>query len=150
MSEQVALRRVVEADLAQFFAHQLQYAAFPDDQAAFGVRWQKILANPEVRVRTIVVGAEVVGYVSQFHRNGNAEVSYCLGTPYWGNGFATRALRQFLQEIGIRPLYARVAKDNERSLRVLEKCGFAVVGEDRFTDAGGRVIEEYVFAFSAP
>ncbi len=91
----------------------------------------------------------MVGYISQFHRSGKPEVSYRLGRQYWGNGFATRALRQFLDETDIRPLYARAAKANRRSVRVLEKCGFAVVGEDRFTDAGGRVVEEYVFVFAA-
>lgn len=147
MSEEVVLRRVIEPDLAEFFAHQLQSAAYPDDQAAFSARWQNILANPEVKVRAIVAGAEVIGYVFQFHRHGKPEVGYCLGTQHWGNGFAARALRQFLGEICIRPIYARVAKHNKRSVRVLEKCGFAVVGEDRFTDAGGGLVDEYVFAF---
>ena len=28
-----------------------------------------------------------------------------------------------------RPVYARAAKDNAASLRVLEKCGFTITGE---------------------
>jgi RimJ/RimL family protein N-acetyltransferase len=56
---------------------------------------------------------------------------------------------QFLGEIELRPMYARAAKDNIRSVRVLEKCGFAIVAEDRFTDARGRLVEEFLFAFTA-
>lgn len=149
MSHRLVLRQVIEQDLPELFAQQLEYAAVPDDRSAFDMRWSKILGNPDVKVRTIVANEQVVGYLAQFHRSGKPEVSYCIGKQYWGNGFATYALRQFLGEVNIRPLYARVAKDNIRSSRVLDKCGFAIVGEDRFTDAGGRVVEEYLFALAA-
>ena len=40
---------------------------------------------------------------------------------------------------------ARAAADNAASLRVLAKCGFEVVGEDRgFANARGEEIDEYV------
>jgi RimJ/RimL family protein N-acetyltransferase len=43
----------------------------------------------------------------------------------------------------IRPIYARVAKDNLGSRRVLEKCGFTVIGESKgFANARGQEIEE--------
>jgi RimJ/RimL family protein N-acetyltransferase len=42
-----------------------------------------------------------------------------------------------------RPIYARAAKDNIGSLRVLEKCGFTIIGEDNsFANARGREVEE--------
>jgi RimJ/RimL family protein N-acetyltransferase len=37
---------------------------------------------------------------------------------------------RFLSELTERPLYAGVAKGNAASLRVLEKCGFRVEGEE--------------------
>ncbi len=43
------------------------------------------------------------------------------------------------------PLYARAAKDNRASIRVLEKCGF---GKDRFTDASGLELEEFLLKLS--
>jgi len=150
MAPRVVLRPVLEQDLPELFAQQLEYAAAPDDRATFNLRWSKILASSDVKVRTIVVDGQIVGYVAQFHRSDKAEVSYCLGKQYWDNGFATYALRQFLGEIGVWPIYARVAKDNIRSVRVLEKCDFAILGEDRFTDALGRSVEEYLFAFGGP
>ena len=96
-------------------------------------------------VRTIVAGGTVVGYMAQFQRESLPEVSYELGRAHWDKGFATAALRQFLREIKVRPLYARAAKDNLASIRVLEKCGFAGVAEDRFTDATGHEVEELIF-----
>ena len=43
------------------------------------------------------------------------------------------------------PLYARVAKDNAASIRVLDKCGFKLHDEDRgFANARGEEIEEYI------
>jgi RimJ/RimL family protein N-acetyltransferase len=72
-------------------------------------------------------------------------VGYWLGREFWGKGIATRALEEFLQEIKTRPLYAHVAKHNIGSRRVLEKCGFAVSGEDRFFSTFfGQNIEEYI------
>jgi hypothetical protein len=70
--------------------------------------------------------------------NEKPEVSYWIGKPYWGRGVATRALLAFLKRIKVRPLYARAAKDNLASLRVLEKCGFTRIGEDKgFANARG-------------
>ncbi|RYG88951.1 MAG: N-acetyltransferase, partial [Alphaproteobacteria bacterium] len=61
-------------------------------------------------------------------------------------GYATWALREFLARINrARPISARCAKDNSRSLRVLTKCGFTVVGEGQgFANARGAEIEEYI------
>ena len=45
----------------------------------------------------------------------------------------------------MRPLYARAAKDNIGSRRVLEKCGFVVIGEDKgYAHARGMETEEVV------
>lgn len=61
---------------------------------------------------------------------GEREVGYWIGSAYWGNGIATAALAAFLQQVQMRPLYAHVAKHNRGSLRVLEKCGFTIIGEE--------------------
>ena len=55
------------------------------------------------------------------------------------------ALAEFLKEQTTRPIYARAAKDNIGSLRVLHKCGFAIIGEDKgYANARREVIDEYV------
>ena len=54
-------------------------------------------------------------------------------------------LESFLQIVATRPLYARVAKDNIGSIRVLQKNGFTIDSEDKgFAHARGKQVEEYI------
>lgn len=155
MVSDFSLRDVLEADLPIFFAHQLDpeaqaMAAFtakdPTDRQAFMAHWHRILADPTTIHQTIVVDGQVAGSVSSYQDDGHPEVTYWLGKEYWGKGLATRALSEFLAHANpTRPIYARAAKDNIGSLRVLEKCGFRVIGEDRgFANARGNEIEEFI------
>jgi RimJ/RimL family protein N-acetyltransferase len=65
-------------------------------------------------------------------------------------GIATKALAVFLSAVKARPLYARAAKDNIASLRVLEKCGFTITGYERgFANARGEEVEEVVLELRA-
>jgi len=62
-----------------------------------------------------------------------------------GKEIATNALQEFLKLISIRPLYARAAKDNEESLKVLKKCGFMITDEDiGFSNTRGEDVEEFI------
>lgn len=146
MTLELSLRQVTDRDVDEFFVHRQARGETRSEQyAEFIARWRRQLTDPRVTVRTIEVAARVVGYIASFTRNGLPEVSYELGPQYWGRGFATAALRRFLQELEVRPLYARAAKHNTRSIRVLQKNGFAPAGEDRFVAAGGEEAEEFVF-----
>jgi len=76
---------------------------------------------------------------------GQREVTYWLDRAYWGRGLATNALAEFLHRFTLRPLFARAVKDHVASLRVLAKCAFVIVGEDRgFANARGQEVEEFV------
>jgi RimJ/RimL family protein N-acetyltransferase len=119
----------------------------PHDRDAFERRWQRILGDSEVLARTIVADDVVAGSIGAWRdpELPGREVTYWLGREFWGRGIATLALRAFLLEVTERPLYGRCAADNVGSLRVLEKCGFAVIQTDRgFANARGAEIEEYV------
>lgn len=150
----IKLREVVDEDLPIFFDHQLDpeanfMAAFtsanPSDRAAFDAHWARILSAEDVLNRTIVAGGRVAGSISSYVENGATEVTYWLGREFWGRGIATAALDAFLKEQTTRPIYARAAKDNTGSLRVLEKCGFVIIGEDKgYANARGAEIEEYL------
>src|SRR5919106_4785570 len=153
MSNKLVLRNVVDIDLPIFFEYQLDQeanymAAFtakdPSNQEAFMAHWHKILANNTNIIQTILFNGQVAGSVSSYEDEGKPEVTYWLGKKYWGKGIATLALKEFLaQKNQILPIYARVAKDNLRSRRVLEKCGFKIIGESkRFANARGQEIEE--------
>lgn len=142
------MRPTTHEDVADFWAHQQANrleAGTSAQRQAFTARWRGILDNRDAPVRTIVADGQVVGYVAHFERNDLPEISYELGRPHWRKGFATAALLQFLREIEVRPLYARAAQDNAASIRVLKKCGFAIVAQDRFTDETGHERAEFVF-----
>jgi RimJ/RimL family protein N-acetyltransferase len=103
------------------------------------------MADDSVLLKAILFNGEIAGNVVSFVQLGEREVGYWLGKDYWGKGIATRALEEFLRLIQTRPIYAHVAKHNIASKRVLEKCGFNVVAEDRFfSEVFGRNIEEYI------
>lgn len=96
----------------------------PTDWNLFSDHWSRILSDEAIIERSIVLENQIVGHVSSFEMFGEREVSYWIDRAYWGKGIATEALEQFLSLVTIRPLYARTAKDNIRSRRVLEKSGF--------------------------
>ena len=54
-----------------------------------------------------------------------------------------------LHKLGSRPLIAHVAKHNIGSIRVLQKCGFTISGEERFPVADGKLGEEYILKLTA-
>jgi RimJ/RimL family protein N-acetyltransferase len=131
----VRLRAVEPDDLRVFYEHQLDeesaaMAQFASrDEAAFREHWEeRILANPDADARTVVADGEVVGNVVAWTEDGERLVGYWIGKPFWGRGHATAALRAYLEEVETRPLHARVAPHNAGSIRVLEKCGFRLIG----------------------
>ncbi len=154
MASDVLLRDVTEGDLPTFFEQQLDSAANhmaaftgedPADRHAFNAHWSKILGDDTVTIRTILFDGYVAGHIARFERFGDPEVTYWIGKEYWGKGIATKALSEFLGEVKVRPLYARAARDNFASLRVLEKCGFAISGYDKaFANARGEEVEEAI------
>ncbi len=73
------------------------------------------------------------------------DVSYWLGKEFWGQGIATSALALYLDLIRERPLYARAAKDNLGSIRMLEKNGFNIIRTEKgFANSRCEEIEEVV------
>lgn len=148
------LREVVATDLPIFHAHRLdpdarRMVAFTRAETVtregFDAHWAKLLRDPTVTLRTIEVDGQVAGYLVGFVRGTEAEVGYWLGREHWGSGLATRALRAFLEVERRRPLHARVVSDHAASLRVLEKCGFAVARRERtFANERGAEVEEVV------
>ncbi|MGE6204405.1 GNAT family N-acetyltransferase [Guptibacillus hwajinpoensis] len=153
-NKEVQLRDILEKDLPIFFDHQLDcsanyMAAFtskdPTDRTAFMNRWANILSTQNIIKKTITYQEYVVGHIVKFEQFGHPEVSYWIGQQFWGNGIATNALRKFLEYVEIRPLYARAAKDNIGSIRVLEKCHFTVIDEDKgYSNSRSKDVEEIV------
>lgn len=148
----IVLRDVLDDDLPIFFEQQRDpiynhMAAFthkdPSDRAAFMAHWARIRSDATVITRTILLDGQVVGNVASWVQGGERQITYGIAREHWGKGLATRALREFLRLVETRPLYASAAKDNAGSLRVLENCGFRILGcEKGFANARGQEIEE--------
>jgi RimJ/RimL family protein N-acetyltransferase len=149
------LRPVSPSDLPIFFDQQLApeanfMAAFtskdPTDRAAFDAHWAKVLADEGITIRTILYEGKVAGSVLCHSWDGDPELSYWLGMEFWGKGIATQALALFLDVVRVRPLYARVAKDNVGSIRVLEKNGFELKEQGIwYSNARGKEVDELVW-----
>jgi RimJ/RimL family protein N-acetyltransferase len=157
MSGRVDLREVEDADLPILYEHQrdpesVRMAAFPSrEHEAFVAHWAKIRADASTMTRAVLFDGQVAGNVLSFELGGVRMVGYWLGREYWGKGIATRALAAFLDQIETRPLYAHVAKHNLASLRVLEKCGFRICGEELGgADDEGKPVEDWVLRLPPP
>src|SRR5215471_11157423 len=143
------LRDVVDDDLEVFFEHSNDAEAIrmavwvPRDRDAFFQHWRGILIADELVAKTIVSGDEVAGNITSWPRDGKRYVGYWLGREFWGQGLATKALAELVQELE-RPLYAEVAATNIGSIRVLEKCGFEVVGSETEQDETFGELELFV------
>jgi RimJ/RimL family protein N-acetyltransferase len=150
----VALRDVEDADLDTIFdqmrdPESVHMAAFtakdPHDRAAFDAHMHKVRTSPEVLLRALTFGGDLVGTVGSFVMDGETEIMYWIARQYWGKGLATRALELLLELETTRPLHARAASDNRASLRVLTKAGFVPIGtETSYANARGAEIEETI------
>jgi RimJ/RimL family protein N-acetyltransferase len=142
----VQLRDVEPDDLPTLFQHQLDpeanrmAVANARDEPAFNAHWAKILGDPTLTAKAILVDGCVVGVINCFKLDGQDAVGYWIAREHWGRGIATRSLGLLLEQVATRPLNARVARSNLASLRVLEHCGFTVTGyqltpaSDRFPE----------------
>jgi len=118
----------------------------PASLTAYQARWERMLADADVVARTVIWNGRVVGSVLRFNLLQQPSVAIWIEREVWGRGIATRALALFLREISVRPLFARVAKDNVGSRTVVERCGFKPVGEDKgFARLRGTDLEELIY-----
>lgn len=150
MADEILLRDVIESDLPIFFEQQLDpdataMAAFPArDRDSFMAHWAKIMADESVILKTILCDSQVAGNIVSWEQEGEREVGYWVGKEFWGKGIATKALAEFLTQVKTRPLVAHVAKHNVASRRVLEKCGFTLLKEEKYYNTSGEEIEEII------
>jgi len=157
-NQQVTLRPTEEPDLEFFFHFQLDkeanhMAAFtpkdPTDRTAYLEKFTKLLNDPTIHMQTILLDDIIVGSIAKYEIAGEAEITYWIDRKFWGKGIATTALTDFLHLESMRPIGGRVAFDNVGSRRVLEKCGFVRIGEDKgFANARQAEIEEFIYRLS--
>lgn len=149
------LRKTEHTDLDRLFDLQADdeagyMAAFVSstwkDREAYFAKWEGFLTDPNVNSWTILVDGKIIGSIGTYVMFEETCIGYSIGRDYWGQGYASRALALFLQQVETRPLHGRAASDNIRSIKMLEKAGFTRTGTERaFALARNEEIEEVLF-----
>ncbi|MFZ4574344.1 MAG: GNAT family N-acetyltransferase [Phycisphaerales bacterium] len=134
----IRIRRTEPADLPALFELQCDpesnrmAGTKPRTREVYFAVWEGHFANPSINSRVIEIdtdsGPEVAGGVSCFPADGHDCIGYWIARAHWGKRIASRALAMFLVEEARRPLHATAARVNAPSRRILEKCGFRLVG----------------------
>jgi len=89
---------------------------------------------------------DVIGRVGLFNPEGwpGVELTWVIGRPHWGHGFATEAARAALQwtwgAVDTDRIVSMIRPDNARSIRVAEKLGERF---ERADEINGDVIHVY-------
>lgn len=95
-----------------------------------------VLSAPETYAVVLKETGEPVGCAGMlFGESGNvpmsegeAEIGYWIGVPYWGKGLipeaVQRLLRRCFEDLGCTAVWCGYYDGNQRSRRVQEKCGF--------------------------
>lgn len=86
--------------------------------------WAMSLENGEL------IGS--IGFVEINKTDSRAEIGYCIGRKYWGNGYATEAAKAVIkfmfEEVGLNRIEAFHSISNPASGKVLNKAGMALEG----------------------
>lgn len=79
----------------------------------------------------ILKNSAPVGLIWASRGNGRAGIGFCVAQEYWGNGYASKAIRLLTKRLldeGMHRIWAIVHPYNAPSIRVLEKAGFSKEG----------------------
>ena len=116
-----------------------------------------MLTAPKDRVFAfaIALDGKVIGSISVCRGENihfrSAEMGYYIGKRYWGNGYATEAVRQTVKYVfensDILRIFAEPFARNVASCRVLEKAGFVPEGTLRSNAVkNGEVLDMKLYA----
>ena len=104
IEKEIVLRNTEQADLETLFILQLDKEANylapftpkdPTDRVLYFEKWTKLISNPTIKMKTIVINDWVIGSVIKFEMKGEAEISYWIDKKYWGKRLLQLHLRSF-------------------------------------------------------
>ena len=143
-TERLILRPWRETDAAVLF----KYASDPDIGPVAGWPQHTSIPNSLEIIRTVFAAPETYAVVlkdtdepvgscgimfsdslhSAEMQQGEAEIGYWIGKPYWGQGFIPEAVRALLSrcftDLHLNTVWCGHYEGNTKSKRVIEKCGF--------------------------
>lgn len=95
---------------------------------------RKTLSAPETYAVVLRETGEPVGSAGIHFQSGlplgpgEAEIGYWIGVPFWGRGLIPEAVEALLErcftDLGCHTVWCCYFDGNEKSCRVMEKCGF--------------------------
>lgn len=157
-SERCYMRKLDIADAQQLFENvysdskvsgYMSWDCYKDVSAVeqYLTKWQEHYKQSECYWGVFLKKNDaLIGTVYLYDENASADVgfiSYCFGSKFWGNGYATESAKVVLEygfkEIEYNNITTFVAKSNVRSQNVLKRLGFkceAILRQRDKTDFG--------------
>ncbi len=116
-----------------------------------------ILMKDQTWAITIKPSDEGVGSIGVFpggreEQQGEYEIGYWIAKPFWGNGYVPEAVKALLNlyfAFGAERMWCAHAEGNDRSRRVIEKCGFTYRFSAEWTAPIGDVRTSRYYALEA-
>lgn len=116
-----------------------------------------ILMNDHTWAITAAPSDEPLGSIgifrgSQEGENGEYEIGYWMARPFWGRGYmpeAVKALISLYFSFGAPRIWCAHAESNDKSRRVIEKCGFTYRFSAQWTAPIGEVRTCLYYALEA-
>ena len=98
-------------------------------------------------VENVFIG--IVQLTNMHPINRNAEFSIMIGDKnYWSKGVgyiaATTLLKHGFKDLNLHRIYLTVLTDNERAIRLYEKIGFKIVGNEDIDIGNGFLMQDFV------
>ena len=135
-TERLIIDRVRETDKADYYANishdrkvlETFICRYAETYEDFDL--SPVLQNESLFAIRLKETGRLIGIILCFDEaDGCCEIGYGLGSGYWNRGYATEAVRRFLeycfQERGMKTVRASFFTGNEASRHVMEKCGMA-------------------------
>lgn len=160
-TKRLMLRRFAVADAQAMFdnwasdEHVTRYLTWephvsPEATAQLLADWTKAYSSPShynwvITLDGVPIGSIAVVRVSE--RSEWAELGYCLGRAFWGQGLMTEAASAVIaflfDEVGVNRVAISHAVKNPASGRVAQKCGLTLEGTARayFKSAAGEWLD---------
>jgi ribosomal-protein-alanine N-acetyltransferase len=163
----IVLREIVDEDAEDYFRYMsrpemtsfLTEANCPKnlEQALEEIRyWGSLFRNKRsfywgiaLKDSNKLIGTAGFNMISIPH--GRAEISYDLDYEYWGKGMMLKSIKNILKfadyALKLTRVQATVITDNERSIKVLERCGFVNEGTlKKYEVVEGQHKDYYMYA----
>ena len=159
-TSRLLLRRAIPADAEPMFRNWAsdpdvtRYLTWPTHQTADVTRailadWLAQYEKDSYYQWMIVLKelGEPIGSISVVRQNDRAEeaeIGYCIGSPWWHQGLTSEALTAVIDylfaEVGMNRVAARHDPNNPHSGGVMRKCGMAYEGTNRACDRNNQGI----------